>query len=303
MHKVDREMILVTGATGFIGRHIFNHLDNLGYVVVGISKNGGKVGKRKIRKLDLGDGKQICCLFKQLPIRAVIHAAALTLKGQDGDHEKILRTNVLGTYLILEQCVLGSVKRFIYFSSASVYSRSGVLFRTPETAVAPAGFYGVTKLAGEDVLLSFPKSKIQMLSLRLASVFGPGQRKDSVLPIFLGKALKNEALMIDGKGWRSQDFVYIKDVIQAIMLSLKTKTTGTFNIGSGRETSLFSLAKTIIKATGSESPIVLSNSAGADESRFSLNIDLARKKLGYNPKYSLLTGLKDYLSAEAFQQK
>lgn len=287
--------ILVTGATGFIGHHLFKHLGSLGYHVVGISKSGGKINGRNITKIDICNEHQVQLLFRRTPIEAVIHTAALiSLKG-DVDAKKLLTTNVYGTYNLLGQSVKNGVKKFIYSSSASVYDRYSGISPASENLTQPIDFYGASKLSGEYFANVFSRFKVQTLIYRYSSVYGPGQRSDSVLPMFLKKAMKNERLEIDGKGGRSQDFIYIKDVLQANLLGLNSETTGVFNIGFGEEISLLNLAKTIIDTVGSKSKIVLRDLAYADESRFYLNIDKARKALGYNPKYSLSMGIRDYL--------
>lgn len=280
--------ILLTGADGFIGKYLVSKLKKLGYDVTGISK----------RECDITNKKVVKNLFKEKNFGIIFHLAAFTPQKleEEKDFENLFSVNVLGTLNLLETSLEKGVKKFIYSSSSSVYNRQDISIPAKEEYVSPENIYGISKLAGENLCEIFRKKhKLKTISLRYSSVYGFGQKEGSVLPIFIEKALKDEDIVIFGKGERTQDFIYVEDVVEANIKSVFSKTEGVFNIGSGKETSMIELAKTILEVfSESKSQIIKKQVDNYNEGRFFLNIQKARKELGFVARYSLKEGLRKY---------
>lgn len=288
--------ILITGSTGFIGKYLFRRLIDLNHNVFGISRAGGKIDGRKIYSLDLTDLDSLNNIFAKNRFDIVFHLAALIPKGSESiDLRKYFKINVLGVNNLLTISEKHKVKKFIYSSSGSVYSRKVTVMPAREDHSSPENIYGVTKLAGENLCeISRINNKVKTICLRYSSVFGYGQEPSSVLPHFIKKAMDGEQIVIFGSGARTQDFIYIKDVVEANMKAAFSKAVGIYNIGSGRKTSVIALAKTIKKVFSENgSGIVFNGIENEDKSRFVLDITKAKNELGFLPEYTLELGLKD----------
>jgi len=273
-------MILITGSNGFVGQNLYNYFAQ-SQEVMGTTK----------AELDISKEED----FEKLPneIDAVVHTAAFVPSGTTNiNSEMCFKVNAEGTKNVLEYCRKSDIKKIVYSSSASVYQR---LPDTTENMVKPINIYGESKLKGEDYCKEYnEKYGINYVILRYSTVYGFGQKPYSVLPIFANNALNNENLTIFGKGVRTQDFVYIKDVIQANKFALKTLKNEIYNIGSGVETNMLELAQTVKKIINPSININFKEIEDEDISRFYLNINLAKKELNYSPKFNLEQGLKDF---------
>jgi UDP-glucose 4-epimerase len=156
---------------------------------------------------------------------------------------------------------------------------------------APASYYGVSKLATEKLIEVFAgQTGVPTTILRLSHVYGPGDTSMKAIPTFIRAALRGNAPILRGDGSDTRDYVYVDDVIQAIMLSLEKRTNGTFNIGSGESTSVLQVAMTISRLLDSQSAPGKGTRIGPP-TYISLSIERARTILGFRPETSLDQGL------------
>jgi len=282
---MQKQKILITGVDGFIGKYLFAELKNRGIDVSGVSK----------KELDICDKESVNKFFQNKKFDIIFHLAALVSQ-KDEDFQNLFSVNCFGTENLLKAAVKNGVKKFIYSSSSSVYSRSEGKIPFKESFACPDSIYGVSKLAGENLCEIYRKNYgLQTISLRYASVFGYLQKENSVVPIFISNVLDGKNIQIFGRGVRTQDFIYVKDVVSANIKAAESKRTGIFNIGSGKEVSIVELARKISK-------IFLQNKCDAqhiivskeDKSKGCLDISKAKNILKFFPEYSLDKGLEDY---------
>lgn len=278
--------ILVTGAAGFMGKHLYEELKRMNHEVIGTSRAKNEV----LLKLDVTKAAD----FKNIPndFDTLFHVAAFVPNNtMNIDRKKCFDVNAEGTKNVLEFCRKNNIRKIIYSSSASVYQRKP---NTTEDMVDPINAYGESKLSGEKYCEEYnEKYGIEYTCLRYSTIYGSGEKSYSVLPIFVNKALKGESITVFGKGIRTQDFVYVKDVINANILAWKNGK-GAYNISSGKETSMKELAEVVAKVFNGKKPNIIFVEREEDSSRFFLNISKARKEIGYNPKFSLEKGLIDF---------
>jgi UDP-glucose 4-epimerase len=179
---------------------------------------------------------------------------------------------------------------------------------TPETEPCrPDSYYGITKHAAECYVhatakrsdLDFPFS---VTSLRMFSVFGPGQAWDNpyqgVLGIFLGSLQRGEPITIFGDGEQTRDFVYVDDIVEGWVraLDMPQGTSGIFNLGSGNALSINQLAERAIAAYGyrfGEYPIIRAPARPGEQRRVQADISRAKSVLNWEPKTSFAAGLKE----------
>ncbi len=219
----------LTGASGFIGSHLLNALKQLPGVSVSTLSRKNKTSPPTLEELTS---------FVQ--DKDLIYHLAGVNRGSD---EEILRGNILATLnLLVALKTHGSPKtRIVFASSSQVYKLSEVTGGIKESrATEPESVYGIGKKTAEDLLRisGFPH-----ITLRLANVYGPGCRPDynSVIATFCDRVVHQKPLVVNGDGSQGRDFIYIDDVIRALVLAgagKKFPERAVYNIGSGRSTSL-----------------------------------------------------------------
>jgi len=291
--------ILITGAAGFIGKHLTRYLLEKNYelTLAFHRKRINKEFKNYTNQilLDLSREKD----FGKVPknIKAVFHLANFV--PNDGSYNsvrEIFNINSFGTLKLLEICCSTGIQRFINSSSVSVYGayRKGKI--SERHLPKPDSYYGISKLTGELYCEKFNNpGKLSVISLRYSSVYGAGQKPDTVLPIFINNALKDKKIEIYGKGMKVQDFVYIKDVVKANYLALHSNERGPFNIASGKGTNIVKLANLAKDVFSSgKSKILFNSKKQGDDTNYYFDISKAKKKLGYKVKYSIEKGLSNY---------
>jgi len=205
--------------------------------------------------------------------------------------------NVMGILHLLE--ILrhsASEARTIYISTEDVYGAvpQNHMPIVEEEPLKPASPYGVSKATADMLCLSYAQTfSLPIIVLRSCGIFGPKSRSRQVIPIFIGQALRNEELTIEGDGSQTRDFNYVTNAVDAIDLaSVRGMAGEAYNIASGEETSISDLANRIIKLTGSTSRIVSRPSRQGEKSlRMILSTSKARKELGYKPNIDFLEGL------------
>lgn len=295
---------LVTGATGFIGSHLCKELIQRGYTVFGLTRSG-KTDKIKsllnqkefhLQKADIRDEKALFEIIKDNNIKVIFHLAAQLPQADDLKNPFLcFDVNARGTLNLLYAAYLNDVDYFMFGSTMSVYSDPPVYLPVDEKhPVQSSTIYGVSKLASEFYCNLYSKF-INMVILRFSGVYGLGQSKQNAVPRFINQALSNSPITIYGDGTQTSDYVYIKDVVQAILFAWENKKTGTYNIGSGEELSVKDLAKRIVNALGSKSEIVMTGKETDRPFRFFFDIKKSRAELNYSP-FSFNEGLSLYLS-------
>jgi UDP-glucose 4-epimerase len=196
------------------------------------------------------------------------------------------------------------IPRLIFTSSGAVYGEQ-VKQPVGETAPAyPRSPYAVSKLAAETYVHTIGDLwGATTIALRIFNAYGPGQpvlpSHSPVIPRFIHQALGGGSLVIFGSGEQTRDFIYIDDVVRAMIATL-TADVGdqrTLNVGSGIETSIDELARQVLTLTHSQSNIIYSPVTGGGVSRLRADVSLAHTRLGFSPRVSLVDGLKETIAA------
>ena len=185
--------------------------------------------------------------------------------------------------------VNNNLKRFIYISSFGSMDHPKIL--------DIKDFYTLSKITGEHFCSMMNFKGIHAVSLRISSPYGEYSKSKNVLNIFINNALKNEDIMVYGKGTREQNFTYAGDVSNALELILnKKKVSGTYDIASNQNISMLNLAILIKSITKSKSRIIFNNRKDLQENyRPKYNSKKANKTFGYKSKFNLKIGLQKYI--------
>lgn len=282
-------MILVTGASGLLGYHLCKRLLQDGHGVIGLVHKTplkSHTTRFKACKGDVTKLESLLNIFTHNKIDTVIHLAAALPYDMN---PKYFQVNVVGSGNILELSRQYDVKRFIFASSMSVYSRPEYLPVDESHPASPQSMYGKNKYCIENVL---PEYGIPYTILRYSGMYGIGQKQGRAIGTFVKQVLNNEPITVNGDGSQSSDFIYVKDAVEGTILALDKP--GIYNIGSGQEMSLLELAKLVVKLTDSKSEIILDKKPVDRPFRFVSDISKARKELGFNPM-SVEEGIKAYI--------
>lgn len=296
---------LVTGGAGFIGSHVVGKLlERRCSVTVledfscGSGENLPDSTQLKLLPGDVRDYGQV--LEAARGADAVFHLAAqvgnvLSLERPDTD----LATNALGTINVLKACRELSIPKLVYSSSGAIFGETVYVPVDEHHPKAPVSAYGISKLCAEQYCLVLgAEYKLQVSCLRYFNAYGVNQRFNpygNVIPIFVERAMKGEALHIYGDGEQTRDFVDVRDLADANLLAYDSDAQGVFNIGTGVATTVNQLAKHVIHAVGSEVPITYGPSRAGEVQDSVADIGKAASQLGFRPSISIQQGVKDYV--------
>ncbi len=299
--------ILLTGGAGMIGSNLSKSLLDQGYNVVVLDdfSSGIEINidpRAIVLKGSVDDITLLNKTFSEYSFEYVFHLAALFANQNSVDHpEKDLQINGMGTLRILQKTLesyqAGKTKRFFYASSSCVYGmQTGSISETNSKHLETP--YAITKLLGEQYTnFFFDLYKLPFTTFRFFNSYGPGELPGlyrNVIPNFIHKAIKNEPITITGTGEETRDFTYIEDTISAILSTIdKDICIGkTYNISTGKETTILELSQKIIELTGSKSEIIFKERRNWDHtSRRCGNIDLINKDTGFFSRYTIDDGL------------
>jgi len=301
--------ILVTGGAGFIGSHLVDRLIKSGYkTIVADNLSRGKLenvnAKADFEKTDI-TSKKFTDLIKKIKPDVIYHFAAQSNIGQSlKDPQKDISINFLATQTLLDQAKVLKVKKIIFASSAAVYAESKNLPIAEEDSKEPISLYGVSKLCSECLLRNYYLMyQLPYVALRFANVYGERQSSNSeggVVAILIDKILKNDQVTIFGDGTQTRDFIYVSDVVDACLLSLKDNVIGKFNIGTANETSILSLYERLIELSQTEDYRKFEKRRFLEVGRSSLSSKKFKNACGWEPRVNLKDGLK--LTFDYFQK-
>jgi len=294
--------ILITGGAGFIGSHLADKLIEKKHnvVIVDNLSTGKKENinpKAKFYKTDIGD-KKIAWIFKKENPEIVFHLAAqINLRESVKNPIEDAKINILGGLNILENCKKFNVKKIIFSSTGGAIYGQASIVPTPESYIAePLSPYGIAKLATEKYLNYYNKVfGMPFLVLRFANVYGPRQNSKGeagVIAIFCSQFFSNKQPIINGDGFQTRDFVYVFDVVKAILSAMDSEKTGVFNVGTAKETNINDIFLMIKKSTGSVLEEAHRPSEKGEQQRSCLDYSKIKSELNWMPEYDLKTGIE-----------
>jgi len=208
--------------------------------------------------------------------------------------ETYVHSNVLATQRLLEAVkTAGTVRRFVYASSSSIYGDTRDLPMRETSLPQPYSPYGVTKLAAEHLTELYRNNfGVSAVSLRYFTVYGPRQRPDMGFHRFISRLLRKEALPIYGDGEQTRDFTFIDDIVDAnVAAGTCPGVEGVYNVGGGSRVSLNHVLETLADVSGVSARIDRGPDQAGDVRHTYADTTRARDKLGYAPKIDLREGL------------
>ena len=309
--------VLLTGAAGFIGSHVAEHLLRRGDEVVGLDnfdpfypravKERNLAGPRaqagfSFHELDLLDQEALARLLT--PETVIVHLAAKAgVRPSLEDPAGYLRANVVGTQVLVDAARQAGVRRIAFGSSSSVYGDdTPAPFREDAPAVRPISPYAATKRAGELLLEALaPHAGLRVASLRFFTVYGPRQRPDLAIHKFTGRMIRGEPITMFGEGTEARDYTYIDDIVAGVLAAIEWTATApagveAFNLGGNEAVPLRRMIDTIAEAVGVTPRIERAPRQPGDVRLTAADLEKSGRVLGYRPRTPFPEGVRRFVA-------
>ncbi|OGO21250.1 MAG: epimerase [Chloroflexi bacterium RBG_16_51_16] len=294
---------LITGAAGFLGSSLANHLAREGHQVRGLDDLStgdpqSLVPDVHFTRGDVSDRPKLWTLLQEVDV--VYHLAARVSVQESVLYPRDYNAvNVGGTVALMEATRDVGVRRVVLASSGAVYGDHLVQPLKESITPEPRSPYAVSKLAAEFYVRTIGRLwGIETLSLRIFNAYGPGQHLPAshppVVPYFLRQALRNGTLVVHGDGSQSRDYVYVDDVVSAMVAASTSPNVDgmVINIGSGIATNVQELVKYVLSITEGQPELLYNPKITGGVSRLTADISLAQEKLSFHPSIKLEDGLR-----------
>jgi UDP-glucose 4-epimerase len=294
---------LVTGGAGFIGTALANRLTQEEHHVRVIDDLSAGDPARLSPEVNFTRGSvtdkpKLWRLLKG--VDCVYHLAARVSVPESILYPREYNTtNVGGTVALMEAIRDAGVRRVVLASSGAIYGEQPRQPVMEEMSPRPTSPYAVSKLAAEYYVNTIGDlCGIETVALRIFNAYGPGQSippsHAPVIPQFAQQALTKGSLIVYGDGKQTRDFVYIDDVVEALVMAATARGINreVINVGLGQETSINELARTIEQVSGREIHSLHVPTESGGVSRLVADLTLARARLNYEPQVDLKTGLR-----------
>ncbi len=293
--------ILVTGGAGFIGSNVADAFIDAGHDVIIVDNlSTGQLSninpKAKFIQKSITD--DLSDLFDKEKFDIVNHhAAQIDVRKSVSDPIFDANINILGSLNLLQNCVNFKVKKFMFASTGGAVYGEQEYFPADELHKAqPCSPYGISKLSIEKYLFFYNQTyDLNYTILRYANIYGPRQNplgEAGVISIFLDKILANQQPIINGDGNQTRDYVFVKDVVDANLLTLEDKVSETYNVGTAIETNVNQLINLINDNFENKIKEVHGEAKAGEQLRSVITSEKMFNKFQWKPATKLSDGIK-----------
>ena len=312
--EIGNETVLVTGSAGFIGSHVSDALMHRGCRVVGVDNfdpyydlERKRLNHKRLTdthgdrfscaELDITDGEAIERLMSEHGVHGVIHLAAKAgVRPSIEDPTGYAIANVVGTQAVLRAATACGCKRVVCASSSSVYGNNKKTpFSEQDSVEHPISPYAATKRSCELIGETHHHlTGLPVAMLRFFTVFGPGQRPDLAISLFLRKIARGETINRFGDGSTSRDYTFIDDIVDGVIRSYERVDSHGYriwNLGGDHPTTLNELIETISQTVGREAQINQMGMQPGDVDRTWADLTRSKAELGYAPTTGIADGI------------
>lgn len=281
--------ILITGGSGFIGMNLINRLKKENIEIINLS-NSGKI--KGIKNINIDLTHTDFSFLNNIDFDCCIHLAAISSPKRCRDKKEAFKLNVKATKRLFDKLFEMKIKKLIFSSSSLVYNESNEAideeFKLKQDSEE---IYTKTKIMGEDLCLGLNKKGVSTIIFRLSNGYGPSQQfgKDATLiPQLISQSiLEKKIILFNNRSIR--DYIYVGDIVDAIILGTKSPYSGVLNLGTGVGVSSGKIAKIISEKVGAEVKNLDKEIIGPE--KIVLNINKIKKILNWTPKVNINEGL------------
>lgn len=299
-----QDKVLVTGATGFIASHLVRGLVDLGVGVIATGRPSANttrlsdvMSRIQYEPVDLRDPSSRQGLFDSARIVGVYHLATEGVHSSIQRESDMLSVNVVATVELARLALAAEVDHFVHVGSGFEFE-SRDLPIDESAPVTPSNFYGATKGAAALILNELAtEAGLPLIIFRPFSVYGPGETTSRFVPYVITQALRNQPMNLT-RCTQVRDYLYVTDVVAALLSVLKSKITyGTsYNLGGGVESAvpIRQIVEAILELTGCPANLARFNVAQrgrTEPSYFVADATKASRELGWQPQVPLSEGL------------
>ncbi|MEF2968152.1 dTDP-glucose 4,6-dehydratase [Paenibacillus sp. M1] len=305
--------LLVTGGAGFIGSNFVLYMlrQNPDYEIVNVDAltyAGNLENLKSVEdnpnhtfiKADIRDAKAMDEVIGQNVDVIINFAAESHVDRSILEPDVFVKTNVLGTQVLLEAAKKHNIKKFVQISTDEVYGTLGDTGLFSETTpLAPNSPYSASKAGGDLLVRAYHETfGLPVNITRCSNNYGPFQFPEKLIPLMISKALADEPLPVYGDGLNVRDWLYVEDHCSAIDLVIHQGRNGeVYNIGGNNERTNLRIVKTILEQLGKpESLITLVKDRPGHDRRYGIDPTKTMTELGWKPKHSFETGIKETIS-------
>lgn len=302
--------IVVTGGAGFIGsnfvRYLLTKYETYRVVVLDKLTYAGSldnlddwVGNRRLEfcRADICNARRVSELFSSKPDAVVHFAAESHVDRSILGAARFVRTNVLGTQVLLEAANQLGISRFIYVSTDEVYGSADAESEfSEESPLAPNSPYAASKAGGELTARAYLKTYgFPVIITRCSNNYGPHQYPEKLIPLAISRALAGEDIPVYGDGLHQRDWIYVGDHCSALDVILHRGTdAAVYNISSGKRYSNIEIVRRILKRLGKpESSVSFVRDRPGHDRCYAVDSGKLRRELGWGPAVDLEQGLKE----------
>ena len=322
-----KRKVLITGVAGFIGSRLAEHLNALGYEILGcdiynfrnqffdVGDSNHLILQRlrfdriahflrknqiQYQSIDLSDHGAVMSMFESFQPDVVVHLAAQAgVRHSVKSPMDFVKSNLNGFANVLDACKHCEVQEFLYASSSSVYgSRTDAPFKETDRCDTPESFYAATKIANEVMAQAyFAQYKTPSLGLRFFTVYGPWGRLDMAPILFAQKMRKKQAIQLFGDGLLKRDFTFVGDTVFAITrlieLGVSRQGVDVVNVGHSNPIQVTEFVKILSECLGIEPMLELAPMQVSDVPLTCASDHKLVKLIGEWPNTSMKDGLTD----------
>lgn len=294
--------ILVTGGAGFIGSHIADALIGKGHdvhvmdnLVGGFRHNVPDAAH--FHEVDIRSEQAADLIRSHRPDVIVHHAAQMDVRKSVADPRFDASVNVDGFLNLMEAGRESGLQKVVFASTGgAIYGEPEYVPQDESHPLQPLSPYGITKLVTEKYLYFYQQTHgIQYAALRYGNIYGPRQSphgEAGVIAIFAEKMLDHQQPVVNGDGLQTRDYVFVGDVVRANLAALDHEESGIFNVGTGVETDVVTLFRTINEYTGGHTEEQHVAAKPGEQMRSVLSYAHTQQALGWEPQVSIADGLR-----------
>jgi UDP-glucose 4-epimerase len=307
---------LVTGGAGFIGSHLVDALVERGDAVMVLDDlstgrrenlDGALARGAELRELDIRDSGGVTSAVEEARPELILHLAAqVDIRLSVADPVFDLGVNVAGTLNLLEAARSNGLPRFVFASTGGAIYGEGAgrdLPLSEDDECQPDAPYGQSKLAAERYVSLYSRLYgLSGVALRLGNVYGPRQDphgEAGVVAIFCGALLGGGTPRVFGDGRQTRDYVYVGDAVEAFLAAAASDAEGSFNVGTGSETTVLALGELLADLCGREFNPEMAPARSGEVQRIAIDSRRAAGAFGWRARTSLEDGLRQ--TARSFE--